>query len=140
MKRTLQILLGLSLLMTMVYSIVSTPGLLVGLLVVVSILILLGVFFAGVYVARDMMRQGADLVLRGQKLNDQYDALKMAGLANFGREITRIKANVATVAPMNGQPQYPALPAFSTLEGDFSIAGLEDEEIESKPVDTPAAQ
>lgn len=120
-----QILIGLTILMVvnfMVNLIIQNFWLQVALVSTFVVLIVLTIFFAGVYAARDMMQRGADIVLRGQQINDQWDAAKMQALGMFGREIVKVK----TESLQAGQ-QYPALPPFSAIEGSFTISGLDDE-------------
>jgi hypothetical protein len=126
MKRTILTLIGLTALAGVAYAILQTTWLLIALVVVGGVLLILGVFFAGVYVARDMMGRGADIALKAQQLNDQWDAAKMAGLAHFGREIVKVKGDALAIS---GQ-QYPALPPLGTLDGNFTIAGLDNDEVQ----------
>jgi uncharacterized membrane protein len=116
-------LIGLSFVVAIAYYVLSTTWLLIALIAVVTILILLGVFFAGVYVARDMMQRGADIVLKGQQINDQWDTAKMKGLADFGKEIIRVKTDSVAASQ-----QLPALPPLTAIDGSFTIAGLDEVE------------
>ena len=76
MKRILIVLGSVWLVSIMVSVLFSNTWTLIMAVSLSVVLILLSVFFAGVYVARDMMSHGADIVLRGQEINDKYDAMK----------------------------------------------------------------
>lgn len=125
MKNTIIVLVGILVFASVAYIVLQTTWLLIGLVIIGLVLLILGVFFAGVYVARDMMQKGAGIALEAQQLNDQWDAAKMAGLANFGKEVIKIKSDSISA----GQ-QYPALPPMTPINGEFTIAGFDGEEIE----------
>ncbi len=89
--------------------------------VIIALAITLYTFGAvalGGWLYRDAMHRGADITLRAQQINDTWDARKMAALAQFGRDSIKVGQSGVT-------PSYPAFPA---LDGQFTIAGLLEDE------------
>ena len=83
-------------------------------------------FALGVKWAHKLMTDGAKLAIESASKNDEYDAVKVKALAELTREA--IKAKHETLpAPQTG---YPALPPINAIDGTFTIAGLENEDIE----------
>lgn len=92
---------------------------------IVAIIVILGLFSIGVWVGskrtKELIELGADIVLRGQQINDTWDARKMQALGQFGREVIKVKQDSLAAQ------QYPALPP-AWVDGTFTIAGLDDTE------------
>jgi hypothetical protein len=82
-------------------------------------------FALGARWANKLMTDGARLAIESTSNNDRHDAIKIQALAGLTREA--IKAKNESLPPPSG---YPALPPLDAIEGDFSIAGIEDEEVE----------
>ena len=80
------------------------------------------------------MQDGARLAIQSSALNDQHDVLKTKALAELvGQAFKLVKANQGTPASAS----FPALPVIEggktllsdgTLDADFTIAGLDDEQ------------
>lgn len=85
--------------------------------------IIFAAFSLGVKWAHRLMSDGARLAIESASNNDKHDALKIQALADLTREA--IKAKQESLSHPTG---YPALPPLNTVEGTFTIAGLEDEE------------
>lgn len=98
----------------------------VGLATLATTAIIFSAFALGSMWTARTMQAGANIAIKAQAVNDQYDAIKAKSFADFGREIARLKQDSPQAAP-----QYPALPP-AWVDGSFSIAGLdaEREEVE----------
>ena len=85
---------------------------------------------------------GAKIAVQSSAVNDQHDALKTKALAELvGQAFKLVRANQRS----SGTAGFPALPVMDvnvpgkpllpdgTLDADFTIAGLDDEEEEQHP-------
>lgn len=88
-----------------------------------ALAVLVFVYKLGQRDAHRLMTEGAKLVIQASNNNDRNDAAKIQALSLLTREA--IKATGKNQAQASSG--YPVLPSFT--EGDFTIAGL-DEEIE----------
>ncbi len=78
-------------------------------LVIIGLALVVGVFIGGIWTTRTM-GAGADIALRAQQVNDEWDAKKTAAFAGLMRE-------GATVA----RQTTGALPALPTTMGGFAV-------------------
>lgn len=122
MKQTILIIFVLSIILATLFY-VGGYALMVGLGALALTTIIFMAFALGVKWAHRLMTAGAKLAIESTSNNDKHDALKIQALAGLTREA--IKAKQETLSRTTG---YPALPPLNTVEGTFTIAGLEDEE------------
>lgn len=99
-------------------------ALLVGLGAIGLTAVIFASFAFGVKWSHKLMTDGARLAIDSQAKNDEYDAVKIKALSELTREAIKAKQE-ALPAPQVG---YPALPPFNTIDGTFTIAGLDESE------------
>lgn len=97
----------------------------IGLGVVALTVIILVSFALGGYWTFTTMKEGARLAIESASRNDEHDATKIKALSELTREAIKAKNE----AQANGGG-YPALPPLNAIDGSFTIAGLESEELE----------
>jgi hypothetical protein len=78
-------------------------------LVIIGLALVAGVFIGGIWTTRTM-RAGADIALRAQQVNDEWDAKKTAAFAGLMREGAVI-----------GRQAPGALPALPTTMGGLAV-------------------
>jgi hypothetical protein len=104
-------------------------ALLAGLIAITLVIVIFGAFALGASWSRKLMGDGARLAIESSSRNDQFDAVKIKALAELTREAIKAK-NEALPAPGG----FPALPPFNygqnTIDGAFTIAGLDEEQIQ----------
>ena len=82
-------------------------------------------FAMGAKVSRLLMTEGARLAIESTSRNDEHDAAKIKALSDLTREAMKAKNSA-----WQTNDTYPALSPFNTVDGTFTIAGLEDEEVD----------
>ena len=122
MKQTILIIFVLSVILAILFYL-GGYVLMAGLGAIALTTIIFMAFALGVKWAHRLMTDGAKLAIESTSNNDKHDALKIQALADLTREA--IKAKHESLSKTTG---YPALPLLNTVEGTFTIAGLEDEE------------
>jgi len=97
----------------------------IGLGVLTLTTIILVAFALGGWWTARTMRLGAKLATEAASRNDQHDAVKIKALAQLTREAIKAKNQALPT-----EARYPALPPlpFESVEGTFTIAGLDEEE------------
>lgn len=83
-------------------------------------------FAVGSQWTKRMIQTGAEIAIRSAGQNDAHDAIKIKALAGLAEETMKLK-NQPLQLPAAG---YPLLPPFSAVDGTFTIAGLENEDID----------
>lgn len=86
--------------------------------------VIVSAFALGSLWTKRMIQVGAEIAIKSAGQNDSYDAVKIKALAGLAQETMKVRNQLP--APSAG---YPALP-FNTVDGSFTIAGLESEELE----------
>jgi hypothetical protein len=115
-------LVGLTLILAILYATVGGTFLLIGLSTVGLTVLISGIFSVGIWYAHRSIQLGAKLAIEAQNNNDRWDTVKMQSLAQYGKEILKLKGdNQAT----NG---YPLLEQDNdTFDVDFTIQGVDNE-------------
>lgn len=88
--------------------------------------LIVSAFALGSLWTRRMIQTGAEIAIRSAGQNDAHDAIKIKALAALAQETMKVR-NQHPQPPAAG---YPLLPPFSAVDGTFTIAGLESEELE----------
>ena len=127
MKQTILTVTTLSLVLAVLFyfgGIVLMAGL--GVIGLVAVILLS--FAIGSYWTKNLIMSGAQIAIESTSRNDEYDTRKIEALSNYGKDVAKeaIKAKNKSLPAGSG---YPALPP-SFVEGSFTIAGLDDEEME----------
>lgn len=92
----------------------------------ISLLLLAGLaFFIGHRWTLRTMQAGAQIAIDAASNNDRHDAQKIQALSGLTREA--IKARQADFQQTKKASGLPALPAWTAVDGQFTIAGLDDE-------------
>lgn len=106
--------------------------LLIGLGAMALTALLVLAFAIGSSWTRKLINDGARIAIESTSKNDQYDAVKIQALANLTREA--IKAKQEALPNNAGYPALPmgdTMPQFDTIDANFTITGLESEDIEN---------
>lgn len=83
--------------------------------------VIFGAFALGSWWTAKVMAAGAKIAITSAGQNDAHDAMKIKALAGLTQEAIKAK----NLPPAN----YPILP-FNTVDGTFTIAGLDDTEVQ----------
>jgi hypothetical protein len=122
-----QTILFTMLLVTLVAGLFYLGGfwLAVGLATLATTGIIFAAFALGSFWTAKTMVAGAQIAIKSAGQNDAHDALKIKALAALAQETMKIRNQ--SPPPAVG---YPALPPFNAVDGSFTIAGLESEDVE----------
>lgn len=88
--------------------------------------LIVSAFALGSQWTKRMIQTGAEIAIRSAGQNDAHDAIKIKALAGLAEETMKVK-NQPLQPPAAG---YPLLSSFNTVDGRFTIAGLENEDID----------
>lgn len=88
--------------------------------------LIVSAFAVGSLWTKRMIQTGAEIAIRSTGQNDAHDAVKIKALAALAQETMKVR-NQPVPPPAAG---YPLLPPFNAIDGAFTIAGLESEELE----------
>ncbi len=123
MKQTIITVIALSLLLAILFYFGGVI-LMAGLGVIGLVAVILLSFAIGSSWTRKLIADGAKIAIESASRNDEHDATKIKALSELTRDAIKAKAE-----GLQANSGYPALPQ-SFVEGAFTIAGLESEEIE----------
>jgi HAMP domain-containing protein len=96
----------------------------VGLATLATTVIIFAAFALGSWWTAKTMVAGAQIAIRSAGQNDAHDAMKIKALAALAQETMKVRNQPS---PATG---YPLLPPFNAVDGTFTIAGLESEDVE----------
>lgn len=123
MKRTI---ISLFLFATLIAGLFYIGGyiLLVGLGAIGLTGLIVSAFVLGSLWTKRMIQVGAEIAIRSAGQNDAHDAIKIKALAGLAQETMKVRNQPRQAAG------YPLLPSFNAVDGTFTIAGLESEDVE----------